>query len=198
VRPSQSSLRAGKRKVQGNVAPNGGGGRNEKRVAPEGDIAPVIGRWAEACFPVGSQTSEAALRDVLKEAADSARDYYGPEDAVAWAEGYTFPPDFVTNDMRCLEAAQGDFEAMVRQRLAELTPGRLNADRVSRLHPDNPEVALLSELVEGMRFHLPEGFTTNGMMPRTDRRPIYETVATAVNKMLGAVIEQKLAFLLPL
>jgi hypothetical protein len=40
--------------------------------------------------------------------------------------------------------------------------------------------------------------TANGMMPRTTRRPIYETVATAVYKMLGAIMDQKLAFLLPL
>jgi hypothetical protein len=49
-----------------------------------------------------------------------------------------------------------------------------------------------------MKVHLPEGFRLNGMMPRADRRSIYETVATAVNKMLGAVVDQKLAFLLPL
>jgi hypothetical protein len=193
-------MRVRKRKAQGASAPKGVGGGNEMRVvsAPEGDLAPVIGRWAEACFPVGSQTSEADLRELLKEAAESDRDNYGPEDAVAWAGGYTFPPDFVANDVWCLEVAGGDFEAMVRQRLSELAPGRLNADRVSRLRHDNPEIALLSELVEGMRVHLPEGFATNGMMPRTHRRPIYETVATPVNKMLGAVIDQRLAFLLPL
>jgi hypothetical protein len=49
-----------------------------------------------------------------------------------------------------------------------------------------------------MKVHLPEGFCLNGMMPRTDRRQIYETVATAVNRMLGGVVDQKLAFLLPL
>jgi hypothetical protein len=52
----------------------------------------VIGRWAEACFPVGSKTTEAELRELLKESADSAKDDYGPEAAVAWANGYSFPP----------------------------------------------------------------------------------------------------------
>jgi hypothetical protein len=101
--------------------------------APEQSLAPTIGRWAEACFPVGSQTTEADLRELLMEAADSARDDYGPESAVAWAEGYTFPQEYVTNDVACLEAAQGDFEAMVRQRLDGVAPGRLNLERVSRL-----------------------------------------------------------------
>jgi hypothetical protein len=104
----------------------------------------------------------------------------------------------VTNDVACLEAAQGDFEAMVRQRLDGMAPGRLNLERVSRLRPDNPELALLCDLVCGMKVHPPEGFKTNGMMPRTDRRPIYETVASVVNKMLGAIVDQRLAFLLPL
>ena len=50
----------------------------------------------------------------------------------------------------------------------------------------------------GMKVHLPDGFTPNGNLPRTPLRSTYESVSTAVNKMLGAVIEQKLAFLLPL
>jgi hypothetical protein len=74
--------------------------------APEENLAPAIGRWAEACFPVGSQMTEADLRKLLKEAADSAKDDYGPESAVAWAEGYTFSPEYVTNDVACLEASQ--------------------------------------------------------------------------------------------
>jgi hypothetical protein len=49
-----------------------------------------------------------------------------------------------------------------------------------------------------MKVHLPENFTTNGLMPRTDRRPIYETVACAVNKMLGVIVDQRLAVLLAL
>jgi hypothetical protein len=88
----------------------------------------VIGRWAEACFPVGSQTTESELRELLKEAADSANDY-GPKAAIEWANGYTFPQEYVQNDIRCLGEAQGDFQAMARKRLAELTPGRINADR---------------------------------------------------------------------
>jgi hypothetical protein len=138
------------------------------------------------------------LRELLKEAADFARDNFGPEEAIAWAEGYRFPPEFVRKDLRCLEEAQGDFVAMVRRRLTELEPGRMNPERTSRLRLDDPELGLLNVLVMGMKVHLPEGFCLNGMMTRTDRRPIYETVATAVNRMLGAVVDQKLAFLLPL
>jgi hypothetical protein len=55
----------------------------------EGNLAPVIGRWAEACFPLESRTSETELRELLKEAADAAKENYGPEAAVEWAGGYT-------------------------------------------------------------------------------------------------------------
>jgi hypothetical protein len=162
----------------------------------EGNLAPVIGRWAEACFPVKSRTSETELRELLKEAVDAARENYGPEAAIDWAGGYTFPPEYITNDVACLHAAQGDFQAMVQTCLAALSSSRLNTERVSRLRGDNPELRLMHDLVEGMQVHLPDGFYTNGMLERSARRPIYETVATAVNKMLGAIVEQKLAFLL--
>lgn len=162
------------------------------------DLIPTIGRWAEACFPVESQASERQLRELLEEAAEAARDDYDAESAVAWAGGYTFPSSYMASDIRCLRAAQLDFEVMIRRRLKQLSPGRLNMERVARLRPDNPERDLLVDLTQGMKVHLPDGFATNGMMPRSARRPIYETVATAVNKMLGGIVDQKLAFLLPL
>ena len=57
---------------------------------------------------------------------------------------------------------------------------------------------MMFELVGGMKVHRPEGFTPNGTLPRTPLRSTYESVAPAVNKMLGALREQKLAFLIPL
>jgi hypothetical protein len=118
VRHSKSAVLAKKRSSRRNLGPveEGEAAGKKGRHSPEGNLAPVIGRWAEACFPVGSETTEAELH----------------------------------------------------------------------------------ELAGGMKVHLPEGFETNGLMPRTDLRPIYETVASAVNKMLGALVDQRLALLLPL
>jgi hypothetical protein len=87
------------------------------------DLIPTIGRWAEACFPVESQASEKDLRELLEEAAEAARDDYGAESAVAWAEGYTFPSDYMASDIRCLRAAQLDFEVMIRRRLKQTEYG---------------------------------------------------------------------------
>jgi hypothetical protein len=169
-------------------------------MVPWGELpmAPVVGRWAEACFPVESKTTEAEVRKVLEEAAEAAREDHDAASAIVWAEGYTFPPEYLESDVRCLRAAQLDFAKMIKRRLKQLAPNRLSAERVARLRPDNPERALMEDLVGGMRVHLPEGFKPNRDMVRSPRRRSYETVATAVNKMLGTVWKDKLAFFLPL
>jgi hypothetical protein len=79
-----------------------GQSRKGRRVAREVDTHrkgtwPKYRTMGRGGFPVGSETTEAELRELLKESADSAKDDYGPEAAVAWAEGYVFPPEFVRN-----------------------------------------------------------------------------------------------------
>ena len=56
----------------------------------------------------------------------------------------------------------------------------------------------MTDLVDGMRVAIPEGFVPNGHQPRSPLRVSYETVSSAVHKMLGAVRKERLAFLLPL
>jgi hypothetical protein len=117
---------------------------------------------------------------------------------VRWVEGYEFPDRYMSSDVKLLEARALDFEVMVRRRQKMLAPDRLSVERVSRLRPDNPKMRMMTDLAGGMRVHLPEGFTPKGSLPRTPLRDNYIAVSTAVNKMLAALIEQKLAFLLPL
>ena len=96
------------------------------------------------------------------------------------------------------EATEGQcigLRGLVRRRQRQLAHDRLSLERVSRLRPDNPEMDLMRDLAGGMRVHLPEEFTPNGSLPRTLLRDNY---VAAVNKILAALIEQKLAFLLPL
>ena len=134
----------------------------------------------------------------MKEASEAARDDYGVESAKSWAGGYQFPEAYVASDASFLKSQMLDFTSMVRRRLLQLSGDRLSTERVEKLRADNPERTLMMELVGGMKVHRPEGFTPNGSHPRTPLRSTYESVATAVNKMLGAVVEQKLAFLIPL
>ena len=102
-----------------------------------------------------------------------------------WARGYAFPPQYLASDLACLRAAQLDFVSMVRRQ------------RVARLRKDNPEIPLVSELVFGMYVPLPVGFTPNGKDIPSLLRATYVAVAPAVYKILGKVVQQRLAFLLP-
>jgi hypothetical protein len=160
-------------------------------------VAADIRRWAETCFSKRDPFTEIEIQDLIHEASEAARDDYGVDSANEWAGGYRFPEEFVTIDVKFLQSQMLDFTSMVRRRILQLSPDRLSNERVDCLRPDNPERVLLFELVGGMKVHRPAGFVPNGLLPRTDLRSTYESVAPAVNKMLGAVVELKLAFLLP-
>jgi hypothetical protein len=150
------------------------------------------------CFTQLCSASERDLRDLFREAADSARNEYDSSSAVAWSDGYEFPPEFIADDVACLDEAVGNFEAMVRTRLERLSPDCLSASRVEGLRADNPERPPMFDLVIGMKAFIPEGFVANGLSERSPIRKKYVNVSTAVNKMLGEVVKQKLAFLIPI
>lgn len=169
----------------------------DRRVDPSG-AAPMIGAWIKACFPGGLPTSRAGIEELIAEAAEAARNDFGADAANEWAGGYVFPLEYIASDVRCLQAAQLDFRKMVERRFKILSKDRLSHTSVASLSPENPEMALITDLVDGMRVAIPEGFTPNGNQPRSPLRVSYEAVSCAVNKMLGAVMEQRLAFLLPL
>ena len=86
---------------------------------------------------------------------------------------------------------------MVRQRLESLSPTRLNIDRVGSLRADNPERIRMIDLAGGMRVQFPQGFTPNGTSVQTALRATYLSVSSAVNIMLGDIIEQQLTFVVP-
>jgi hypothetical protein len=170
-----------------------GSGRAGRGHAGNGreQVAPAIA----ACFPGGCAADEAQIHTLVMEAANAARSEYGVEAALAWADGYVFPPEAIQRDMASLESAGLDFEVMVRERLESLASNRMSDARIATLREDNPERALLHDLIIGMKVHVQEGFEPNGHQPRSDLRDIYIYVA---NKMYGAVIADRLAFLLPL
>jgi hypothetical protein len=87
---------------------------------------------------------------------------------------------------------------MIRRRLETLSHDRLNVNRVEGLRADNLERGLLLDLVVGIKVLVPEDFAANGLLSRTPLRKKYVTVSTAVNKIFGEVVKQKLVFLLPL
>ena len=86
---------------------------------------------------------------------------------------------------------------MVRRHLKMLASDRLNPARVDQLRDDNLEKTLLYDLTEGMRVPLPPDFIPNGQSTTARLRGTYLRVHTAVNKMIGDVVEQRFAFILP-
>lgn len=73
----------------------------------------------------------------MREATESARNDYDASSAVIWAEGYEFPPAFIST--ACLAEAEYDFEAMMRWILELLSSDCLSLMRVEGLRADNPE-----------------------------------------------------------
>ena len=157
-----------------------------------------LSSWAAACFDASGTISDRNIESLLREAADANRDDFGAASAIEWAAGYSFPKECIAGDFKCLQAAGRDFTAMIRRRLKILSIDRLSEDRVNGLLPDNPERRLMFDLVDGMRVHLPLDFTPNGNLDPSPLRSTYVEVHAAVNRMLGDIVQQRLAFLIPL
>ena len=153
--------------------------------------------WAKTCFSNGLGISEKSFQSLLEEASEVAKNDFDVESAIEWAAGYQFPSHYMENSNMWLKAAEWNFIEMVRQRLESLAPTRLNIDRVGSLRADNPERIRMMDLAGGMRVHFPQGFTPNGKSVQTALRATYLSVSCAVNKMLGDIIEQQLAFVMP-
>ena len=162
-------------------------------------VAPMVEKWVSACFPEGSESSLRELEEVIMEASDAAREDHDEASTNKWAAGYEFPQQYTDSDVACLRAAGLDFTKMMKRRLALISANRLSRERIERtLREDNPEHDRMLDFAIGMKVHKPDGFVPNGCQPRYPLRTVYCSISSAVNKMLGAVVEQKLVFLLPL
>ena len=152
---------------------------------------------ANSYFPQGGRLPSAFLEALMTEAIIASDDQYGVDAAVAWADKYVFPREMLESDVRRFQAAQLDLVAMVARRLKLLSSDRLSGERVERLKADNPERTLLFDLAVGMRVPRPTGNKPNGSQPVAALRSTYLKVSSAMKKMLGGIVEQRLAFLLP-
>jgi hypothetical protein len=115
------------------------GGRGE----PGRCVASDIRRWAETCYSERDLSTETDIQDLIHEASEAARDDYGVDSANEWAEGYRFPEEYVTSDIKFPQSQMLDFTSMVRRRLKQLAPDRLSNERVEGLRLDYvPELHL--------------------------------------------------------
>jgi hypothetical protein len=152
----------------------------------------------------------AAVAALIQEAYAIADLAYTAEVAAAWGEKNFpggIPKEVIEEHEHELAAHGGDFDAMVGQRLDALRAGRLNEERIARLHGSNPEIERLKDLADGMAVSTPTGFYPNGNMSeaRPPLRTLYRRTHRAVDKMiydlvsagLGIVLTAATAFAIP-
>ena len=163
---------------------------------PDSIISEIL-HTANSYFAPNQLLPQDRLREIIRAAIRASDEDYGIGEAVTWAGGYTFPQSMLESSLAGFKEAGFDLTSMVRNQLLLLAPNRLNDHRITQLHPDNPEKNLLYDLAKGMRVPLPPDFRPNGTEPPAPLRATYIRVHAAVNRMLGSIVDQKLAFLLP-
>ena len=161
------------------------------------ELVTGIMKTATSMFAAEHSLSREKLEKLVVEAIVSTDGNYGIQEANKWVDGYQFPQELVDSDLRFFRASSLDFSAMVRRRLHKLGRDRLSRSRIAVLHKDNPERDRLNDIAEGMRVPLPGGFIPNARGSLTPLRPAYVDVHRAVDKMLGDLHAQGLAFCLP-
>jgi hypothetical protein len=147
------------------------------------------------------QLQEFAIVALIKEAFALADIAYTAEVAAAWGEENFkegIPRETVLAHEQELATWNGDFDAMIERRLAGLRRGRLNEERIARLHASNPEIERLRDLADGMTVETPPGFYPNGDRPeaRPPLRKLYQRTHLAVDKMLYDLVRAGLAVIL--
>lgn len=161
------------------------------------ELVDGIMKTATSMFAAEHSLSRRELEKLVIEAVVSTDGNYGIQEANKWADGYQFPQELVDSDLRLFRASSLDFSAMVKRRLHNLGANRLSSSRIALLRKDNPERDRLDDIAEGMRVPLPIGFIPNARGSLTPLRPAYVDVHRAVDRMLGDLHAQGLAFCLP-
>jgi hypothetical protein len=105
----------------------------------------------------------------------------------------------IEQDLQKFRSTKGDFPTMVSTAQAALASSRLSKERVILLRRNNPELARMLFIAEGMTVPKPTGFVPSGSLYDRYRKhsKTYLDAAAAVDKMLFAVHEEQLGFILP-
>ena len=164
-----------------------------------GAMADRVAQYSKNLWAVAADAT--AITALLHEAYELADLSYNADVAAQWGKEELpggIPEDIVREHEDLLRANEGDFMKMAAGRLAEIHPSRMNHDRIARLSPDNPEIAKLQVLAEGMPVDTPEGFYPNGRISggKPKLRKLYHRAHQAVDALLYKLVEARLAFVL--
>ena len=98
---------------------------------------------------------------------------------------------------RTLQTVGYDLPSRVIRRRHEFQPTRMSVERANSLSINNPERERLYDLAEGILVPITEEFQPNANLALTPLRSTYIKVHTAVNRLIGNLIENGLAFVIP-
>jgi hypothetical protein len=114
---------------------------------------------------LGAQFPQAAIEELLDEAYGSVADDYGLEEAIEWGKGFVIPQASVDAGESLMREFGGDFDKVVESMKAKLADERLSYETVRLLSADNPDLALVEDLVAGVRVFTRADFVPNGTLP---------------------------------
>jgi hypothetical protein len=126
------------------------------------------------------------LKGIVEKSYALADEVFHAQDAEIWGNGFEVSEDLVLNDENLFKASMRDLTVMTIRRQKQLSPNRLNRQRVeAHIRSDNPERDKLFLLAEkGMPILLRPGFEANGTGRLPPLRKTYTAVKSAVNRLL--------------
>lgn len=152
-----------------------------------------IVHWIWELFPQNIHDN-IRVSGLVIEAYHVADENFGISEAVAWADGFIWPPDISHRDEERLRLANGDLSLAVSGIRDAHRNERLSHKRISDWIADtDDDVARLHDLADGMRVFLDERFQPSQEPPPL--RSMYLRAAPAVNKLLLEWWEEDLAMI---
>ena len=141
--------------------------------------------------------SQAAIVDLVTRAFESADHVYDEEDALVWAEGYSFPAGIGERDAEGIRLAGGFSEyTRAMQTRIKATGRGLSVDSINAVVPsDDPDYLRLLEMVDGIPILTAEDFVPNLRPPPL--RDKYVKLSPCVNKLMASLYDAGLIFILP-
>ena len=147
---------------------------------------------ASATRFLGAQFPQAAIEELLDEAYGSV----GLEEAIEWGKGFAIPQASVDAGESLMREFGGDFDKVVESMKAKLADERLSYETVRSLSADNPDLALVEDLVAGVRVFTRADFVPNGTLPPLPPRNMYMKAKEAVHKLFHDLVDQGLALVM--
>ncbi len=135
-------------------------------------------------LPEVGPTREEFLR-LAQQAVSSANKHFTEEHALAWGAGFEWPTEARDKDLADFADCKYSLDELARRRIDSakvkqlLTPQRV----IDTLHPENPHMAAILDVANGVSVTLPPAFVPNGTLPTAPpMSPAYRKLHTTVDK----------------